>query len=228
MQQALRTLGGTHEQPATIEKALSVARRVVTLAEHAEIERAVRVIMVAKGKTYSQVVEKNLGQALEIGMDLLGIDKMLLDMRITRDELDAVFQIVNRTKWTHTTYTPLPEVADWAQMLKEHREKNMQRWSLAHDLIKAADEAKRIPDVVEFTPEKLRAALELGLWTLMYPEHQTACWMLLDWQELPHYAKAGYYKTLSNTEKRKICALPTAPERELRTQKYFEAQYGNG
>lgn len=217
---AIQAHGGTPEA------ALASARRHVELANLAEIERAVRLIQVTKGKCYSQALEKNIGQTPGSGMELLGIDKMLLDMRITLAELDELFKTVNRTKYQFTTYSPLPEVADWRQCLDDIRLKNILRLDQAHQLLKAEAESKRLPENASFTPRQLKAAVDLGMWKLMFEEQRQACYMLLEWVDLPREAIDAYWCSLSADEKRGVLTLGNASARGLATQRLYEERYG--
>jgi hypothetical protein len=203
-----------------------MARRLTEPASEADVERAVRSLQVIKGKTYAKAIEKETGRCPE-GFADLGITAMLRAMAITHDELDTWYRTAETTKYQYTIYAPLPEKADARAILDELRQRNAVRVQHAQNLIEMAEKGHEKPEKTQFTVSGLKAALELGMWPLMFPEQRQAAWMLLPWDELPHAAKWDYFRSLARDERARILHLATPDEREAATRALFDMQYNN-
>ncbi|NTU58901.1 MAG: hypothetical protein HGB00_08325 [Chlorobiaceae bacterium] len=209
-----------------MQTALLTARRITEPAGSAEVERAVRTLQVTKGKTYAKAIEKETGRVPE-GLADIGITAMLLAMQITHAELDAWYKSAETTKYQFTIYAPLPEKADARALLDEIRAANVSRRMTAENLLEMHQKSQEKPEKVQLSISGLRTSLELGLWSLMFPEQRQAVWMLLRWDELTHAAKWDYFKSLPRDERARILHLATPDEREARTRELFKLHYDN-
>ena len=226
IENAISTLGGDYRS------ALKRAYSLTTLANTIEIERCIRTLMIIKGKTYAQALEKQNGKVPGELVDL-GITQMLYAMRITRGELDTWFTTAEQSKWQFTIYSPLPEKADCRQILEDLRVKWISQNAAAAELVRIEAEHKNINQDKCLTQAGLRASIELGLWPLFYSQHKEQAFLLLQWDELPQAGRLDYFKTLTRKEQEKIWLAKnlegkTEKEtREILTRKMYNLQYGN-
>ena len=206
-----------------IHTACDMAKRLFTKAKEPDIERALCTLQIIKGKTYAQVLEKNIGKCPPPEMADLGITAMLHKMSISQAELDHWYSSAEQTRYQFTAFSPLPDKAEAKLLLDEVRMKLLPKVRAAGDLIDASNRPA-YTEGERLSPAAVRAAIDMGMWPLFFPHHKAEAFMLLQWHELPHEAKVDYFAGLAEPYKTAICAL-REEMREAATKKHFERKF---
>ncbi|MEI8102777.1 MAG: hypothetical protein WCG61_04530 [Chlorobium sp.] len=216
---AIRTLGGGYQE------AKAYALKLLTPAPLLHIEQMVIALQVMKGKSYEKVLKAQFGYCIPEAQHL-GIPEMLSKMVITQAELDMWYSRAEQTKYSFTSYTPLPDKSDCKELLDDVRFQLLCKKDAAHALLHAnsGENALFGPDK-QLTKSALVAACEMGMWALFFPQHKLQAFMTLRWDELPKQARLEFFGALSPSGRAAVWLLPTAVEREAACRKAFEQCY---